>query len=190
MNYFVTIFLLLGLAPLAAGTQTKAVNWKEEVKLSDGQIAIVERSENYRPVFEPGARGSGWLFMNERLRATLPPSNRKIVWEARLEPIALDVAASGEIYLVAVVAEAAGRKEYAVPDGTNHVAFKYIENNQWQRVPITSIPRELHPNLMVATRRLFIEQRSTTDFVDLALKAKMDADPRIDSRFRKWPTQQ
>jgi len=181
-------FCLAILTPLTACSDMKTIKWREEVKLASGQMIIVERAEDYRLVGEPGA-GTGWLFDYERIRTVLPPLSGEIAWEGRLTPLALDIASDGTVYLVAVVANAAGRKEYSLPDGINHVAFKYAGNNQWQRVPVTTVPHEFRPNLMADTWSLFIKQRSTTDFVDLALKAKVDSNPRIDSRFRKWPTQ-
>ena len=181
--------LLMAVTPLMACSQMKTVNWKEEVKLTNGQVIVVERSEDYRQVYAGGG-GPGWLFQYERLRTTLPLPNGEIAWDGRLKPLVLDITADGGgVYLIAVVAEAAGRKEYSLPDGINHVAFKYSANNQWQRVPISTIPRELRPNLLASTQGLFIDQRSTTKFVDLALKETVDSDPRLDSRYRKWPTQ-
>lgn len=180
--------LLMALTPLMACSQMKTITWKEEVKLTNGQVIVVERSEDYRQVYAGGG-GPGWLFHYERIRTTLPAPNGEIAWDARLKPLALDVTADGSIYLVAVIAEAAGRKEYSLPDGINHVAFKYSGNNQWQRVPISTVPREFRPNLLASTQGLFIEQPSTAKFVDLALKATVDSDPRLASRYRKWPTQ-
>ena len=175
------------LLPLTACSQMKTIKWKEEVRLASGQVIIVQRAEDYRLVME--GLSTGWLFNYERIRTTLSVTSKEVAWEGRLKPLALDVTANGDIYLVAVVAEAAGRKEYALPDGINHVAFTYVDNNRWQRIPIAAVPRDFHPNMMADTRGLFIENGSTADFVDLALKAKVDSDPRIDSRFRKWPAQ-
>jgi hypothetical protein len=180
--------LLMAVIPLTACSQMKTITWKEEVKLLSGQVIVVERSEDFRQVYAGGG-GPGWLFQYERIRTTLPRIKGEIAWEGRLTPLALDASADGSIYLVAVVAEAAGRKEYALPDGINHVAFRYSGNNKWQRVPISTVPSEFRPNFLASTHGLFIEQRSTTKSVDLALKATVDSDPRIASRYRKWPAQ-
>ena len=129
---------------------------------------------------------TGWLFNYERIRTTLPVTSEDVAWEGRLKPWALDVAADGGIYLVAVAAEAAREKEYKLGPNEYHVAFKYV-GNQWHRIPITSVPREFQPNMMADTRGLFIENGSTTDFVDLALKSKVDSDLRIVKWYRIGP---
>jgi hypothetical protein len=177
--------LLMAVTPLMAYSQMKTITWKEEVKLTNGQVIIVERSEDYRQVYAGGG-GPGWLFQYERIRTTLPP-NGEIAWDARLKPLALDIATEGAIYLVAAVATVAGQKEYGVPDGSYHVAFKYKGIKQWQRVSLDTVPREFRPNLLVSPQGLFIEQHSTVNFVDLALKAKADSDPRIVTWYRDWP---
>lgn len=173
--------------PLTACSQAKkTVEWKEQVKLANGQTIVVRRSQDYLYGYAGGGR-PGWLFDYERMRATFASSGAEIAWQGRLTPLALDIAPNGDVYLVAVVATVAGRKEYRVPDDTNHLAFKQEANNPWQRVPITEVPREFRPNMMADTYGLFIEKASTADFVDLALKASVDSDPRIARRYRDWP---
>jgi hypothetical protein len=108
--------------------------------------------------------------------------------------LALDGAPDGNIYLVALTtAEMSGENDYwrkLQPGEMYYVAYRRgVDQTQWQPIPITAVPRTFHPNLMIDARTLFIDRRSTVTFVDLALKAKTDADPRIDSHFRKWPTQ-
>ncbi len=178
--------VFMTLLPLAACSQAKTVTWREEAKLTNGQVIVVRRAQDYRRVYAGGG-GPGWLFDHERVSATFPPSRVDVTWEGRLKPLALDIASTGEIYLVAVVATAAGRKEYAIPKGSYHVAFRHHGNGRWERVPLTAVPREFRPNIMAGTYGLFIDKGSTVNFVDLALKASVDSDPRLVRWYRDWP---
>ncbi len=182
----VVLTVFMTLLPLAACSQAKTVTWREEVKLANGQTIVVRRSQDYRRVYAGGG-GPGWLFDYERVSATFAPSRIDVSWEGRLKPLALDVASNGNISLVAVVANVSGRKEYGIPKGSNHVAFKRDGANAWQRVPINAVPREFRPNMMAATYGLFIDKASIVDFVDLALKADVDSDPRLAKWYRDWP---
>jgi hypothetical protein len=166
----------------------KTVNWKEETKLTTGQVIIVERSQDYRSVYSGGAYRPGWLFDYERIRARFPSPSGVITWEGRLTPLALDIAADGQIYLVAVAAAAAGAKEYHLKPDEYHVAFEYESSrSQWKQIALGKVPQQLRPNLLADTWGLFIQQRSTVDLVDLALKAKVDSDPRIVWFYKNWP---
>jgi len=185
---YVLALLIIALMPLSAYSQMKTVKWKEEVRLTNGQMIIVERAQDYRYGYAGGGR-PGWLFDYARIRGTFPPPNGEIAWEGRLAPLALDIASNGSIYLVAVLATVAGQKEYGMSDGSYHVAFNFMANNKWQRIPITAVPREFKPNMMAATHRFFIVDGSTVDFVDLPLKTKVDSDPRLVKKYRDWPRQ-
>lgn len=182
------LFLLTVLTalPLAACSQSKNVTWREEVKLANGQVIVVRRSQDYRRAYAGGG-GPGWLFDYERVTATLPTSHVDVSWEGRLKPLALDIALNGDVYLVAVVANLAGRKEYAVPEGSYHVGFKRDANGRWARVPLNTVPPVFRPNIMAGTYGLFIDKGSTIDFVDLASKASVDSDPRLVKWYRDWP---
>ena len=181
-------FCLAILTPLMACSDTKTINWREEVKLSNGQVIVVQRSEEYRLVGEDIV--SRWLFSRENIEAILPtPTSTKVVWDGRLKPIAIDVAKDGVIYLVTVVATAQGAREYSVSDDVNHVAFKYAGPDHWERIPVESVPHEIRPNLLAMTHTLFIEQKySTGKVIDLSLKQRIDSDPRLVEKYKRWPT--
>ena len=182
-------FAALVFIPGLGCSQNKTVNWKEEVRLRNKQVVIIERNQEYRAGGEPGHRGAGWIFDNERIKAALPSPNGDVRWQAHLHPLSIDVSDDGKVYLVTVVADARGRQEYGLPGQTNHIAFRYIGNDQWERVPLGAVPAEFRPNFLIDWFGLFIEKGSKVDFVDLALKEKLDSDHRIDSRFRGWPRQ-
>jgi hypothetical protein len=170
----------------------KTINWKEEVRLIGGQTIVVERSQDYRRVYSGGPFRPGWLREQERLNATLQSPRREIKWEGKPIPLALDVAPDGNIYLVAVTtAGTSGENEYGrklQPNETYYVAYQLgVDQTQWRRIQITAVPSEFQPNMMVDTHGLFIQKGSTATFVDLALKAKVDSDPRISRTLRDWP---
>ena len=164
----------------------KTISWREQVRLHSGQVISVERSEQYRMVYN-GGPGLSWLFTAEHFQAHLPAPIGEVAWTGALTPLALDVSSRNVVYLVTVVTTEAGEKEYGrMPADKAHVAFKYLGNGQWQEIPISEIPKEFHPNLFVNTDTLFFVQHSHIKTVSLALKAKLDSDPRIVKAFRGW----
>jgi hypothetical protein len=184
-NLFQFLFitgLLMNLA--ACSPKTKTLKWREEVKLASGQVIMAERQKDYRSVYN--GNNKGWHFEYEHLKAVLPP-NRSVSWEGKVGGLALDVAKDGEIYLVTTIDTSQGRYEYSVPDDVNHVAFKYNASGQWERIPVTSIPQEIHPNLFVKADALFIDQGyQSNDVIVLALKSKLDSDPLMDQEYKGW----
>ena len=172
-------------APLAACSNMKTISWREEVRLHTGQIIMVDRTENYRLVSE-GLR-SGWLFDTETIKAHFPPPVGEITWSGILTPIAIDATSTGQVYLVADKANLAGIKAYPTQDGIPQVAFKYVSADKWQRIAISEIPADFHRNLLSDTYTLFIQDHSDANFVDFALKTKVDSDPRISKDMLDWP---
>ena len=177
------------ISPLAACSNMKTISWREQVRLHSGQVITVDRSEKFRSVYS-GGPGPGWLFQNERLTAHFPKPIGDITWNGILTPIAVDVATNGNVYLVADIATLEGEKEYQVPDGVYQVAFEYLKNGNWEHIPLSTVPQEIRRNLFVNIYRLFIIQKSKQNFLDLALKSKMDADPRISRDMLDWPRPQ
>jgi len=176
------------LFPLTGCSQQKSITWREEVKLSNGQIIVAERSADFRNVYAGGS-GNGWLFQHARIKATLPPLNKVVMWDGSLEPLALDTAKDGAIYLVAISANLQGEKENSIPEGKRHAAFKYNEDGQWIRIPVESVPREIRPNMLIDEVTLFIKQDySTSKVLELALKEKLNDDPGLSESFRSWST--
>ena len=171
-------------APLAACSNMKTISWREEVRLHTGQVIMVDRAENYRLVSE-GLR-SGWLFDTETIKAHFPPPVGEITWSGILTPIAIDATSTGQVYLVADIANSAGAG-YPRPGGIPQVSFRYLGQNQWKRIPISEIPGDFHRNLLADTYTLFIQDHSKTKFVDFALKARVDSNPRIDKKYLDWP---
>jgi hypothetical protein len=181
-----SLFLAV-LIPLTACSQMKTITWREEVKLTNGQIVVVERTAKFRNVYA-GGTSNGWLFQHASIKAVLPPLNKEVVWEGGLNPLALDVAKNGEIYLVATVETSQGRADYSLSHG-NHVAYQYGLDGQWIRIPVETVPHEMHPNLLIDDATLFIYHgHSTSEVLALALKEKLNTENAYDERYRSWPT--
>lgn len=176
------------IAPLAACSNMKTVSWREEVRLHTGQVITVDRSETFRMVYS-GGPGPGWLFQSERITAHFPPPIGDVTWSGILTPIAIDATSADQLYLVANIANLAGAKEYPRPGDIPQVAFKYLGHANWQRIPISEVPGQIHRNLLVDTYDLFIQNHSKVNYVGFDLKEKIDSDPRISKDLLDWPRQ-
>ena len=130
--------------PLAACSNMKTISWREEVRLHTGQVIMVDRTENYRPVSVDFR--SGWMFDTETIKAHFPSPVGEITWSGILTPIAIDATSTGQVYLVADIANSAGAG-YPRPGGIPQVAFRYLGQDQWQRIAISEIPGGFHRNL-------------------------------------------
>lgn len=174
------------LIPMAACAQSKSITWREEVKLSNGQIIVAERTDDFKDVYAGGS-GNGLLFQHGLIRATLPPLNKEVTWEGSLKPLAMDIGENGDIYLVATWQSLQGKKENSVPNGVAHVAFRFDVSGQWIRIPVATVPPEVHPNLLIDDVDLFVRHGySTKKTLDLAYKEKLNADPAFDDRYKGW----
>lgn len=181
-----SILTFLILMPLSACSQMKTVQWSEEVRLSDGRIIVVTRDQHYHFVGAPGF-GTQWRFDRGRIQA--PPKSmddHQLSWEGNGQPLALDKAIDGSIYIV-VVPNWQLSQELSLAEGVNHVAFKYAGSNSWLLTPIDKLPSEMKPNLLASTYTLFIEQKLPNgQLIDVLTKMKVDADPAIGQIFRGW----
>lgn len=164
----------------------KKVEWTEDVKLSDGRMIVVQRSEEYRRVMDVGAGFQrGWLFQRSTITADLPaPVNRKVSWEGSLKPLVLDIQPGNAIYLVCVVSTGAAEIEWKVPRHEFYVAFR-LANDGWQRIPLADLPLSVQPNLFASTYTLFIKRDERSGIhIDLKLKSDLDSALPASDRLR------
>jgi hypothetical protein len=174
---------LMGFVIPAWAEKTKEIHWREEVRLTTGEVVTVERGEKLNLVtgdrFDPG-----WLFDEAWLNATLPGVG-KIRWQGALSPLVLNVTKSGDWYLLGIAVAYRGLRDYQLGEEKRYVAFK-LRDRLWQRIPFAEFPVEFQPNLLGDTYTLFIErgQRSGT-LVDFKLKAEIDADPTLDKAYKR-----
>ena len=173
----VLALLLMVLPALGGCSNMRHVEWTEDVKLSDGRMIVVQRSEDYRRVVDPGAGfRKGWLFQKSIITAELPaPVQRKVSWEGSLKPLVLDIEEDNTIYLVGVVATGAGRHEWDVPRNELYVVFRLTQGG-WEHIPLAELPLSVKPNLLGGTYILFVDREARSGIhVDLELKKELNS---------------
>ena len=89
-----------------------------------------------------------------------------------------------EIYLLATVENYRGRREYDLPEGIDHVAFRH-KHPSWERIPLDSFPTQLRPNLLASTHDFFITRGAPSgSHVTVAIKREFDSKPTVPERFK------
>lgn len=160
--------------------------WTEDVKLSDGRMILVKRTEDYRRIVDVGAGfQKGWLFQKSTISAELPaPIQRLVSWEGSLKPLVLDIQPDGSAYLVCRVATGAARTEWKIPDHEFYVPF-HLKNENWQRIPLSELPTSVKPNLLGSSYTLFIDRETFSGVhVDLKLKKELDSNVRASKKIK------
>jgi hypothetical protein len=66
-------------AACAPGNKTKIVKWQEEVKLSTGEVIVVERETRFRPANSGRPKDSGWAAHMMTLRFRYPPDAKELI---------------------------------------------------------------------------------------------------------------
>lgn len=144
---------LFALEVFAGWFESGGTGWKEEVKLHDGQVIVVERF--YHLGGYPAIESHNRSPLDETLTFRLPGSDKEIVWKTEfnngpelnsLGPMLLDVV-EGIPYLATSPAGCIAYNKWGRPNPP-YVLFKY-ENGAWQRIPLEAFPAALvHSNLM------------------------------------------
>jgi hypothetical protein len=129
------------------------MRWKEEVRLHDGHVIVVDRFYNLGgyPAIESHNRSP----LDETLTFALPGSGKEIVWKTEfnnlpepngLGPLLLDVV-DGIPYLATSPAGCIAYNKWGRPNPP-YVLFKYV-HGAWQRIPLEAFPAVLiNSNLM------------------------------------------
>lgn len=180
------VLLLLVLASATACAQTKRLAWTEDVRLGDGRMIVVERTEEYRHVVDAGAgMREGWLLEQSDIGADLPkPVGRRVSWRGSLRPVVFDVQPDGAVYLVGVPASGQARHDWKLPRNELYAVLR-LTGDKWERVALEQLPAAIQPNLFASSYQLFItEGRSSGRHIDLKLKTDLDSNPQIDKRYR------
>jgi len=169
--------ILFAIAVMLSGCSNdpeKTVQWEEDVALSSGAAIVINRTQIYRRVGEPG-QGSGWLFDRASLTARLP-GKEPVQWSGQLQPLILDFGPNQQTYLLTTVQTYRGQQAYNVPEGVYHVAFKWTDAT-WNQIPIDDFPSSLRPNLLASTYLFFID-RSTPSGTHVTVSVKRELDSR------------
>lgn len=167
MNLFLKLALICAvLLQLTACSQT--VQWKEEVRLSDGRQIVVTQKKlceggNYNA--ETGATciaRDAWLTLN------LPEvASTEIVWHESLTPMVVDIH-QGRLYVIGLPPHTLEFRTYGA---TNPPYFGFIwHNGGWERIPFSEIPKNLYEaNMLIES----IPQKRTK-YLTLAQKNSID----------------
>lgn len=161
------------------------IEWKEEVKLQNGETIVVERTAKTKAFGEVGGPG-GWENEGMTLRIVHPqrPDNPP-QWEGRFVPLLLDRdAASGQWFLVATFFSCQSWYDLGRP------ALPYTEyrlrDGRWVQGPLSA-------DLIGRGANMFTSISSTGQSdVTLAGKEADLRDPRIGDKYRRiipsWKT--
>lgn len=173
-------------AACAPPNQTKIVKWQEEVKLSTGEVIVVERETRFKPSGGEPFRGSGWAADVMTIRFHYPPDSKNVIeWRTVRYgaerhftpeyPLALDVGQDRSIYLIALAAGKGACDEY--------YRYRY-DNGQWKDDMLSEVFEKRAPNLLLGSDEINTPPQITLDF-----KRKFEADyhrwTRYDIRFRQ-----
>lgn len=181
-KWSIGVFLVLITMPMiGACSSERHFEWTEDVKLSDGRMILVKRTEDYRRIMDVGAGfQQGWLLQKSSITAELPaPVQRKVSWEGSLFPLVLDIQSNNSAYLVCVPSSGAAQTEWKVPDHEFYVPFRLAQEG-WQRIPLADLPTSVQPNLAPSGYEFFIRREMQSGIhVDLKMKAELNSDPNL-----------
>jgi hypothetical protein len=175
-------------AACAPPGQTKTVKWQEEVKLSTGEVIVVERETHFKPSGGEPFRGSGWAADTMTIRFRYPPDAKEVIewWTVRHDaelqfspeyPLVLDVdPKSKALYVITRAGGTTG--------GCNEYWRYRYENGMWRDAMLPEIFEPRPSNLLLGSDEINTPSQITLDF-----KRKFEADyhrwTRYNSRFRQ-----
>lgn len=149
-----TKFGLLLMMGVSMNGCSSTMEWKEEVKLHDGQVILVQRHFNLGgyPTLDASERTP----LDETISFTLPDSKKKILWKTEfndrvaernsLSPLLLGVV-GGIPYLATSPAGCIAYNKWGRPNPP-YILFKYV-NDAWQQISLQEFPTVLvHENLI------------------------------------------
>lgn len=173
----------------AAADQTKTVKWQEEVKLSTGEVIVVERETHFKPSGGDPVRSSGWAADTMTIRFRYPPDAKDVIeWRTVRHatsgggnyfgpetPLMLDVKQETKSLYLITRSGGHGCDEY----------FRYrYDNGQWRDDMLSEVFEKRPSNLWLGSKEIDTPAQITLDS-----KRKFEADyhrwSRYDIRFHK-----
>jgi hypothetical protein len=152
------------------------VTWREEVKLNDGRIIVVEQKKHA----DHGIGRETWLTIN------LPEfSPQPIVWHENLSPLVINID-GGKLYVVGLPSTPVEFKQYGSPRPA-YVGFVW-ETGTWHRIPFEKIPSLIYTTNMLledfppkGTILLTVKKKNSYEINGKA--ARLDYLRRLNSKF-------
>lgn len=176
LGIFKTIVLVLTLGASMSGC-ADTLSWKEEVKLLDGRIIVVDQQRRYEGAYNGsnygGVERESWLTI------TLPETNdQATTWHEKLNPSNLNVV-NGKLYIVGMPPTAREFYLYNKPRPP-YIGYVY-ENKAWKRIAFDEIPIEMYDMNMSFYSKNYIQDGRIT----LAIQAKMLKRPTISQHYKR-----
>jgi len=113
------------------------ITWKEEVKLNDGRVIVVEQKKR----MEGSIARETWLTIN------LPEfSASPIIWNEKLRPMVVNID-SGKLYVVGDPPTGREMELYGCPK-PSYVGYIW-EDGKWKRIPFNEIPERIYDSNML-----------------------------------------
>jgi len=169
---FILLVTILGcLMNLAACSPY--VTWKEEVKLNDGRVIVVEQKK----------RAEGDIAREAWLTIDLPEfSAQPIIWHQNLEPFVVNID-DGRLYVVGFPPTGLEIEQYG-NQAPPFIGFVW-ENGKWNRIPFNKIPEAIYDTNMLLEG---LPPKGTT-FLTLKKKSspEMNGDVRLQYLWRLNP---
>jgi len=126
--------------------------WEEEVKLHDGRIIVVKRTEVDKRTIIDWQNPDG-IFKEARIRVADPV---KVEWRGDMYPIALDIA-GGDVFVVIALRGGGQCQRYGNPNPP-FVYFRSRQRGPWERVGPGEVPPSMRQNLWMHPRKSDIEK--------------------------------
>ncbi|MDK9726555.1 MAG: hypothetical protein OEL88_16940 [Sterolibacteriaceae bacterium MAG5] len=139
------------------GAHSATMEWKEEVRLHDGSIVVLNRFYNLgdRPTLDARERAA----LDETVTFSLPGSGKQIKWATdfsdsvpepnSLNLLLLDVV-NGVPYIATYPAGCIAYNKWKRPNPP-YVFFKY-ESEEWKRIPLAEFPAKLTKSNVIVGR--------------------------------------
>lgn len=141
-----SLMFIASVLPLAACSDT--VDWKEEVRMADGRVIIVEQKRKCAGGDFKASTEATCVATEAWLGVKLPETgNQEVTWHERLKPLVLNVS-QGNLYVVGFPDHPS---EFRLYGATNPPYVGYVwRGTQWQRVPFEQIPPAIYDtNLLI-----------------------------------------
>ncbi len=126
--------------------------WEEEVKLHDGRIIVVKRTEvDKRTIID--WQNPGGILKEARIRVA---DSVSVEWRGDMYPIALDESGANVIVVIAL-----GGGGQCMLYGNPNPPFVYFRSRKggpWERVNPSDVPPGMHQNLWMHPRKSEIEK--------------------------------
>lgn len=143
--------VFLAICVSACGSGGRTINWKQEVRLEDGRLIVLERESKQGP-HDPLLNIR--MELAQRFAFTVPARGERIQWEIPkgLLPAMLDF--EGDVpYLVLHAYTVADYNNWDCPNPP-WLVYRY-EHKEWNRLPLEQLPaRFKHKNLLPAAEVL------------------------------------